>query len=524
MQATEQQQAIVEAATSQVDLVVQAGAGTGKSTTLGLIANQIHRASHGRARGLVLTYNKNAALSIAKKLPPSWLGSTIHSLAYRTVAAGACDQMLGVPGSAILAKLSKDHPVAKPWEMHKHLLIHDKEQCVTLTGAINKVSKQAIAACARATVKHWCNTPDHELQRWHVRVPAGVDRRKSVDLVDAIYRAATVFWLTILDPQGTMRFEHDHYLKIWQVWMDMSGYRLPYDVLCLDEAQDSNALTSHIFMTQSTQKIAVGDDCQTMYEWRGAVDSMAKLSTSGAQVLNLSQSFRFGTEIADEANEWLMNLDNPFLLRGSDGQPGELGPIPFSRPRAVICRTNAGVISEAMSAMDRGHPFHIVGGSKDAISLAKAMKDLKEGKKPSHSMVAAFASWSDLAYYAKSEMCDEADIKLMVSLLSRYSAGQIMTALLNSEKDRTKAHTVLTTAHKFKGDEHENVTVGPDYKEPEPDSEGKLAVARADAMAAYVAVTRARVRLDPGSLGYIRRLNSDVGAREAWMARHGSLV
>lgn len=524
MQATGEQGAIVDAASNGQNLVVQAGAGTGKSTTLGMLATSIHQTSHGWGRGLVLTYNKNASISIAQKLPPSWLGSTIHSIAYRAVAAGACDEMLGVPGSAILAKLSKDHPVAKPWEMHRHLLIHDKEQCITLTGATNNVSKQAIAACARATVKHWCNTPDHELQRWHVRVPAGVDRRKSVDLVDAIYLAALRFWANALDPIGTMRFEHDHYLKIWQVWMDLTRYQLPYDILCLDEAQDSNALTSHIFMEQKAQKIAVGDDCQTMYEWRGAVDSMAKLSTSGALVLNLSQSFRFGPEIAGEANEWLMNLDNPFLLRGLDGQSGELGPFSRDLPRAVICRTNAGVIGEAMAALDRGQTFFIVGGSKDMINLVKAMKDLREGKKPSHQMVAAFKTWQDLKEYAESEMCDEADLKLMVSLLGRYSAGQIMTALLGAEKHRDQAHTVLSTAHKFKGDEHQNIMIGPDYKEPEPDSEGRLLVARADAMAAYVAVTRARVRLDSGSLGYIRGLNQTQGTRERWMARHGSLV
>lgn len=524
MQATGEQGAIVDAALQRQNLVVQAGAGTGKSTTLGMLATSIHQASRATARGLVLTYNKNASISIAQKLPPSWLGSTIHSLAYRAVAAGACDKVMGIPGGVLLGKLSKDHPTAEPWKIHVHLGVSGPESCVTRTDSTSKVSKQAIAACARATVKHWCNTPDHELQRWHVRVPAGVDRRKSPDLVDAIYRAATWFWMDVLSPLGVMRFEHDHYLKMWQVWMDLTGYQLPYEILCLDEAQDSNALSSHIFMAQSTQKVAVGDDCQTLYEWRGAVDSMAKLSSSGALVLNLSQSFRFGHEIAEEANEWLMNLNNPFLLRGSDGQPGEIGPFDRSLPRAVICRTNAGVIGEAMAALDRGHPFFIVGGSKDMINLVKAMKDLKECKKPSHQMVAAFKTWEDLKQYAESEMCDEADLKLVVSLLGRYSAGQIMTALLGAEKNRDQAHTVLSTAHKFKGDEHLNVMIGPDYKEPEPDSEGHVAIERPDAMAAYVAVTRARVRLDPGSLSYIRGLNRVAETRERWMATHGSLV
>ncbi|CAM5618793.1 hypothetical protein SHIRM173S_06415 [Streptomyces hirsutus] len=93
--------------------------------------------------------------------------------------------------------------------------------------------------------------------------------------------------------------DHDHYLKIWA----LTQPKLEADFLLLDEAQDTNPVVEQIFLAQRhhAQLVMVGDSAQAIYHWRGAKDVMTGFD--GTQ-LALSQSFRFGPDLAAEANRW----------------------------------------------------------------------------------------------------------------------------------------------------------------------------------------------------------------------------
>jgi hypothetical protein len=118
-------------------------------------------------------------------------------------------------------------------------------------------------------------------------------------------------WDDLTSTDGQLRFDHDVYLKLWQ----LSGPRLAAGYILLDEAQDANPVIAAIVENQAhAQLIAVGDRCQAIYGWRGAVDGMTAFP---AQVrLPLAQSFRFGPTIAGEANKWLGILQANMRLRG----------------------------------------------------------------------------------------------------------------------------------------------------------------------------------------------------------------
>lgn len=66
-----------------------------------------------------------------------------------------------------------------------------------------------------------------------------------------------------------------------------------------------------------------------------------------------------------------------------------------------------------------------------------------------------------------------------------------------------KTSTVVSTAHKAKGREWESVLIADDFAEPTGED-----LPRVDAMLGYVAVTRARLRLDRGSLTWIDRFEA----------------
>ena len=99
---------------------------------------------------------------------------------------------------------------------------------------------------------------------------------------------------------AALPFRHDHYLKLWQ----LTRPRIGADYLMFDEAQDANPVIVAVVQDQSVlQKVAVGDSCQAIYGWRGAVDALATWPASTR--LQLSCSFRFGSAVAHEANNWL---------------------------------------------------------------------------------------------------------------------------------------------------------------------------------------------------------------------------
>src|SRR5260221_9920143 len=110
--------------------------------------------------------------------------------------------------------------------------------------------------------------------------------------------------------------------------------------------------------------ISVGDPAQQIYAWRGAIDAMDAFD--GHQ-LTLSQSFRFGPAIADEANKWLELLGSDLVIRGTDSVPSAIGECEW--PEAVLCRTHGGAPGRGLNAIAAGQQTALVGGGKPIRAL-----------------------------------------------------------------------------------------------------------------------------------------------------------
>jgi len=140
----------------------------------------------------------------------------------------------------------------------------------------------------------------------------GVDPASFAELTWRIVPWAERAWNDIRAVNGALPFRHDHYLKLWQ----LTRPRIGADYMMFDEAQDANPVIVAVVQDQSgLQKVAVGDSCQAIYGWRGAIDALATWPATTR--LHLSQSFRFGPAVAEEANKWLVVLGDPFRGRRS---------------------------------------------------------------------------------------------------------------------------------------------------------------------------------------------------------------
>lgn len=480
---TDEQAAIVDASTTGEDLVVEAGAGTGKTSTLKLLAQ-----AAPRRRGLYLAYNRAIKEDAARSFPASVECRTSHGLAYgptrykhrlggRRVPARIAAQVLGI------------------------------NEPVRLAADLAPLAPQQLARLAVHTVDRFCHSADDEVTARHVPLVNGLeDHTVRAELARAVVPFARRAWSDLTATGGSLYFTHDVYLKIYQ----LSRPRLSFDYLLVDEAQDLNPVVQAIVDYQTgAQTILVGDRCQAIYGWRGAVDAMAHAT---GRRLYLSQSFRFGPAIAVEANKWLGLLGSRLRLRGYDRIPSAVGPV--ADPDAILCRSNAGALARVMDATAAGRRTALVGGGGDLRSLAQAAEELQRTGSTQHPELLAFTSWRQVQEYCEQDQSGS-DLKVLVTLIDRHGIDTIVRTVdrLVDERD---AQLVVSTAHKAKGREWPTVKIASDFREPRPDPDTgvrSVILPRDEAMLAYVAVTRAMRHLDRDGLAWVDQWVPGVPAR-----------
>jgi hypothetical protein len=288
----------------------------------------------------------------------------------------------------------------------------------------------------------------------------------------------------------------------------LSRPRIESDVVLLDEAQDTNDVLARVLLDQEhAQRIAVGDSAQAIYEWRGARDALATFERElGAEVRTLSQSFRFGPAIADEANEWLRLVGTPLRLTGWPQAKSEVGPV--DEPDAVLCRTNAGAVGIVLEALRGGRKTSLVGGGGELKRLAWAADALQDGRPTDHPELLAFPNWQAVREYAEEE---DGSLRVLVKLIDDYGTADIIAAA-DALAREDRADLVVSTAHKAKGREWPKVRIHHDFQPPKPDPDTQLRVLRREeARLAYVAVTRARQQLDCSALAWRADITAVTG-------------
>jgi hypothetical protein len=465
---TAEQQAVLDAFATGGDMVIEAGAGTGKTSTLKLLANSTDRT------GLYIAYNKAIATDAAASFPDNVACKTAHSLAYGGV-------MRMPNGRALLNRLRGSRVTSR--------------QAINILGIpqggfdVNdeqSLPAWIIARMAMETVGKFCNSADDEISNRHVPFTPGIEGSDHNALANFVAPFARKAWADINDPKGQLQFKHDHYLKIWA----LTNPKLKGDFVQLDEAQDANPVIAKIVVSQDhMQKIMVGDRSQAIYHWRGAIDAMTTFPAEHRLIL--SKSFRFGTAVAEQANIWLDLLNAPLRIEGFEKIASTVETI--TDPDAILCRTNATVIENAMHEQAQGKRVAIVGGTGEIERFTKGVRDLMNGETSSHPDLAAFKTYSDLIEYVEGD--EGADLRVMVKMITTYGVEAILSVCASSVNEDS-ADVIVSTAHKAKGREWDRVKIANDFAPRSEDGE----ISRPEMMLLYVSVTRAKLVLDNSTL------------------------
>lgn len=480
MNPTSEQVQAIDAFRTGDNMTVEAGAGTGKTSTLKLMSRAVPS-----KRGLYLAYNRAIAQESAASFPENVQCRTAHSVAYRAVA-GEWGQKLRdrlnrerLSGREVARILRSDYPVRVADDL--------------------VLTPERVASIAMRTVQSWCHTGDPRITARHIPEIPRIDSDASImALADAVLPLANRAWEDLSRPDGKLRFVHDHYLKLWA----LSNPRLGFDFVLVDEAQDSNGVVTDVVQRQQCQVAAVGDRNQSIYGWRGAVDAMDAFNS--LHHVYLTRSFRFGQAIAAEANKWLEVLGAQLRLEGSP-DISSLVVERRGRTRAVLCRTNAEVISTVIAAHANGTKVAMVGEGKEITSLARAARELMDRGSTSHPELFTFTSWDMVREYVDTAY-DGSDLAVTVKLIDDYSPEGVISAIERCADEKDAALTV-STAHKAKGREWDSVRIADDFERAAEDG-----TSDPEAMLAYVAITRARNLLDRQGLKWVDEL---LAVREA---------
>ncbi|MFE9045666.1 UvrD-helicase domain-containing protein [Streptomyces sp. NPDC007818] len=475
---TDEQAAAADHFTAGHHLALQAGAGTGKTSTLAFLARNTTR------RGRYFAYNRAIAQEAATRFPPNVTCRTAHSLAYAALGH-RYKRRLGAPRRPAW-QTGQDLGITKPARVADHTLMP-----TTLSNTVLR------------TVTRFCHSADLDLADHHLPQLRGLDNPEArAELADVVIPYARKAWADLQNPDtGAVRFDPDHFLKIWS----LTHPTIHADFLLLDEAQDTNPVVEHIFNSQRhhAQLVMVGDSAQAIYHWRGAKDVM---SVFDGTHLTLSRSFRFGPALATEANRWLTLAEAPLRLTGSTTTPTTLGPL--ARPEAILCRTNVGAMRQVMNHLTAGMRVALVGGGDSLRALALAAQQLQQGRPTGHPELVLFPTWGAVQDYAAHDPSGR-DLQPLVDLVDHHGTDVILAAVSRLSEE-PHAEITVSTAHKAKGREWSQVQIADDFLPPpetdEHDQEGRPIPDRVDpaeARLAYVAVTRARRHLDTKGLSWI---------------------
>lgn len=443
----------LEATHQPGDFKLVAVAGSGKTTTLTEYAASRPALGSGHLpRILYLAFNRTVRLEAQNRFARRGLTNvtvhTAHSLAYSYVIG-----------------------------RHKYALNAGGDYSIQdIAGQLGFTQRNMLAGCVLAShvkklFSYFCNSKVakvEELDYLAIIDPADAkSRRFALQNKEKIYLYAQQLYNKM--DTGKLACTHDFYLKKFQ----FMAPPLPFDYILFDEGQDASESMLAVFMAQKATKLIVGDPHQQIYGFRHAVNSLAKMDVP---TLYLSQSFRFGDDIAQLANYvlgWKSCFD-PSPLITVQGV-GRYQP-PVAPLHATIGRTNVAVLAEAIDMLCvkaqigslyfegrfETYTYMDSGGSlMDIYNLCQNRLD-----KVRSSLLKSMSHVSELKHYI--DQTGEASMRLGLEIVETYQdelpefIEQIRQAHLNDSM-RHIADQIFSTVHRCKGMEYDGVKLCDDF-------------------------------------------------------------
>ena len=385
---TEQQREIISAiVNTEGSVVVRALAGTGKTTTLRMIARRLEE-QQPDARILYIAFNKSVQEEAERTFPENTETRTVDSLAHARAARKGVD--LGQK-----TEKNKNNHMSK---QIANFGISD-----TTIGE-RKLGNVDVYNYIKDALKDFMNGEDREISEKNFKLFE--TDFGTVPVPPEFLRIARAMWDDIEDKDGMMPFGFPEKKKTWSLenptFRDKESGLNKFDkvdIVFVDEAQDTNPVLSSVLRNLQeagdVQVVYVGDSNQSIYEFMGAVNELDKVSAEFD--LPLTESWRFGPEIADIANRALSYVKSKYRVkgRGPKGEVVEAGSM--EDPDAILARTNATVLKLLSELKEQGKDVGMsLKQREEIIKILKDFSALQNNKQANTEDLKVFKDWADL--------------------------------------------------------------------------------------------------------------------------------
>lgn len=464
------------------ELKISAYAGAAKTSTLVMVADR------HRVPSLMLTFSTDLAKEAAGRFPNHVECRTTHSLAYQHF------------GRQLSKKLKRPegpyrNVAGTGTEIAKFFKTGDFQYMLKGERETRRMKAGGVGVSIKDTVARFEQSADEQLSLKHVST-AVCDQYLMKDPVALrsfkylVLEYAQKLWNLRKDLYSPVLCTHDTYLKLYQLSKpDLSN---EYEILYLDECQDTNACVLDIFLNQvgKCRLYAVGDGYQNIYGWRGAENAMLVLDWPEAR---LTKSFRFGQEIGTVADAILADNGNiQTEVKGWENRKTVIADFAdddfLSETYTILCRTNSYLIQQAVSLIQKGKVVNLEIDTGSFVKFLESAIELADGNinKVKHESLVQFENWS--------ECCIEADVvkgelKRVVDLVTSGEVYNVLS-VLRGHKNVKNPDVILTTAHKSKGREFKRVILGNDFPSPINEDGEWVGLADGERNLLYVGATR----------------------------------
>jgi len=446
-------------------LIVKAGAGTGKTTTIVEAATLLPQGT----KAAFLAFNKSIATELAERLPTDVEAKTFHAFGFAAIrAAGVKTKVNGYKVNNIIKDLlGADFyaaPLKKLVSLIKGSLIegNDRKAINRLIDEyninFNSEREEEIAIQAIPSILTMCKTQTH-----------------LIDFDDMI-------WLPLVN-----------------------NYPFPkYDVLFVDEAQDFNESQREMISkcVNGGRCIIVGDKNQAIYGFRGADSNSINLFRQRLEKgdrkiteLPLSITWRCPNSVVKEANRYVKDFTAPdFAI---DGSVVVEAPFLPEKNDMVLCRYNAPLVSAFYDLISQGKSAYVLGRDMTKGLITAVQKVSKNNNMGVEEFKQLFEqdfnyNYNRLLQQNKEHQAMALDDKkdcIMIFVNKATTVGGIIEEIKRVFDGNDKGDIMLSTVHKAKGLEADNVYILATERMPHPfgnEEENNIC---------YVAITRAKKNL-----------------------------
>lgn len=450
-----------EVATGQGHVVVEALAGSGKTST---IVEALKYIAAGMT-ALLCAFNRKIADELARRAPKGVDVKTLHSLGFAAVRAAWGN--VRVDNDRVEKMLRAGFPRAS---------YADRAAVAKLVGLSKNLLLTSWDDIRDAAMGY-----DIQGQNWEL-----------TEIVDAALDCLTA----CKRRDGSIDFDD-------MIWLPPTlNLRVPsYDLVFVDETQDLNA--AQLWLARKACKaggriFAVGDRHQAIYAFRGA-DSQAiprMISELTAKVLPLSVTYRCPQVVVDLAQQVVPEIQAaPGCIMGEIIPAGPVTMLGNAQPGDfILSRKNAPLMGICLALLRRGVRA-TVQGRDVGRSLAAMIK------RANAVSVADLVSWLEAYRQAEGEKLGRREapesavealndkVDTLIALTDgAVTVADVLARIESLFQDDGPARVICSTVHRAKGLEADQVWLMVDTfkrKSPANDPEGEKNIW-------YVAITRAR--------------------------------